>query len=86
MSYSGRHMHSFPFLNGRSCDGTIELTSNALIFTSDVHPVTLTRAAISGVDGNTVIETGGKKWKFEIYGMSNGEVHNLLTKWWNGGH
>ena len=86
VSYSARHMHSFPFLNGRSCDGTLELTANSLIFTSDVHPVTLTRAAISGIDGNTVIETGGKKWKFEIYGMSNTEVHNLLIKWWNGGH
>jgi hypothetical protein len=86
VSYSGRHMHSFPFLNGRSCDGNLELTPTELIFTGEAHSVTLTRAAISGVDGNTVIETGGKKWRFEIYGMSNTEVHNILIKWWNGGH
>ena len=86
VSYSGRHMHSFPFLNGRSCDGNLELTATQLIFTGEVHSVTLTRAAISGIDGNTVIETGGKKWRFEIYGMSNAEVHDLLIKWFNGGH
>lgn len=86
VTYSARHMHSFPFINGRSCDGNLELTPSALIFTSDVHPVTLTRAAVSGIDGNTVIGAGGKKWRFEIYGMSNTEVHNLLIKWWNSGH
>ncbi|MGC2639131.1 MAG: serine/threonine-protein kinase [Acidobacteriaceae bacterium] len=83
--YSARHMHSFPFLSGRSCDGDLQVTPTQLIFSSDVHPVTLTRQAVTAIDGNTVVMSGGKKWRFEIDGMTNGQVHDLLVKWFNGG-
>lgn len=83
--YSARHMHSFPFLSGRSCDGDLQVTPTQLIFSSDVHPVTLTRQAVTAIDGNTVVVTGGKKWRFEIDGMSNRQVHDLLARWFEGG-
>jgi serine/threonine protein kinase len=83
--YSARHMHSFPYLSGRSCDGDLQVTPTQLIFSSDVHPVTLTRRAVTAVDGTTVVMSGGKKWRFEIDGMTNGQVHDLLDKWFEGG-
>ncbi|HEY6448783.1 MAG TPA: protein kinase [Acidobacteriaceae bacterium] len=83
--YSARHMHSFPFLTGRSCDGDLQVTPTQLIFSSDVHPVTLTRRAVTAIDGTTVVISGGKKWRFEIDGMTNGQVHDLLVKWFEGG-
>jgi serine/threonine protein kinase len=85
VSYSARHMHAFPFLGGRSCDGTLQLTSTSLIYTSSVHPVTLTRDKVASIEGNGVVETGGKKWRFEITGMTNAQVHDLLAKWYQAG-
>lgn len=85
VSYPAHHEHAFPFLDGRSCEGTLQLTATSLIFKSKVHPVTLTRADIASVSGNAVIETGGKRWRFQIDGMTNAQVHDILAKWFLSG-
>jgi serine/threonine protein kinase len=85
VSYPAHHIHSFPYLSGRSCDGTLQLTDSLLTFTSDVHPFTFTRAQVSGVEGNAVVDSAGKKFRFQIDGMSNDQVHALLEKWYAAG-
>ena len=85
VSYPAHHIHSFPYLSGRSCDGTLQLTDTLLTFTSDVHPFTFTRAQVSGIEGNAVVDSAGKKFRFQIDGMSNRQVHALLEKWYTAG-
>jgi serine/threonine protein kinase len=85
VSYPAHHIHSFPYLSGRSCDGTLQLTDTLLTFTSNVHPITFTRAQVSGVEGNAVIDSAGKKFRFQIDGMNNEQVHALLEKWYSAG-
>jgi serine/threonine protein kinase len=85
VSFPAHHLHSFPYLSGRSCDGTLQLTDSLLTFTSDVHPITFTRAQVSGIEGNAVVDSAGKKVRFQIDGMNNGQVHALLEKWYNAG-
>jgi hypothetical protein len=85
VSYPAHHIHSFPYLSGRSCDGTLQLTDALLTFTSNVHPFTFTRAQISGIEGNAVVDSAGKKFRFQIDGMSNEQVHALLEKWYIAG-
>ncbi len=81
VSYPAHHEHAFPFLDGRSCEGTLQLTATSLIFTSKVHPVTLARSDVASISGNGVVESSGKKWRFQIDGMTNAQVHALLSKW-----
>jgi serine/threonine protein kinase len=81
ISYQARHEHAFPFLDGRSCSGTLELSANQLTFDSKTHPISLTRDDVTAIDGNGVIDTAGKRYRFQIEGMSNKQVHQLLTKW-----
>jgi serine/threonine protein kinase len=85
VSYPAHHIHSFPYLSGRSCDGTLQLTDALLTFTSNVHPFTFTRAQISGIEGNAVVDSAGKKFRFQIDGMNNEQVHALLEKWYGAG-
>ena len=85
MSYPAHHVHAFPYLSGRSCDGTLQLTDSLLTFTSDVHPVTLTRAQVTGIEGNAVVDSAGKKFKFQVDGMNSEQVHALLQKWYSAG-
>jgi hypothetical protein len=85
VSFPAHHVHSFPYLSGRSCDGTLQLTDSLLTFTSNVHPITFTRAQVSGIEGNAVVDSAGKKVRFQIDGMNNEQVHALLEKWFNAG-
>ena len=85
VSYPAHHVHAFPYLSGRSCDGTLQLTDTLLTFTSDVHPITLTRAQVTGIEGNAVVDSAGKKFRFQIDGMSSEQVHALLQKWYSAG-
>lgn len=78
-------MHAFPYISGKSCDGTLQLTDSLLIFSSDVHPLTLTRAQVFEIEGNAVVDSGGKKFRFQIDDMSNGQVHEVLEKWFAAG-
>jgi serine/threonine protein kinase len=85
VSYPAHHMHAFPYISGKSCDGTLQLTDSLLIFSSDVHPLTLTRAQVFEIEGNAVVDSGGKKFRFQIDDMSNGQVHEVLEKWFAAG-
>lgn len=85
VSYPAHHVHAFPYLSGRSCDGTLQLTEGLLTFTSSVHPITFTRAQVSGIEGNGVVDSAGKKFRFQIDHMSNDQVHALLEKWYTAG-
>jgi predicted Ser/Thr protein kinase len=85
VSYPAHHMHAFPYISGKSCDGTLQLTDTLLIFSSDVHPLTLTRAQVFEIEGNAVVDSGGKKFRFQIDDMNNGQVHEVLEKWFAAG-
>jgi hypothetical protein len=85
VSYPAHHEHGFPFIGGRSCDGTLELTQNLLTFTSKTHPLSLTREQVVSIDGNGVVDSGGRHFHFQIEGMSNKQVHALLAKWMTAG-
>jgi hypothetical protein len=76
-TYSARHMRLF----GRSSSGKLQLTPAYLSFTSPDDSVTLTRAQIRAIDGDSVVETSGRKWRFEINGMSAEQVHQILARW-----
>lgn len=80
-SYAARHVRFF----GRSSSGTLRLSAAAFSYTSGGDSVSLTRAQVRGIDGDTLVETSGKRWRFEITGMSNDQVHNLLARWLAGG-
>jgi hypothetical protein len=85
VSYSARHVHAFPYVGGRFCKGTLQLTAENLVYTSDTHDLTLTRAQVSAIDGNGVVDSDGKKWHFEIPSMTNAQVHDLLARWFAAG-
>lgn len=85
VSYAAHHEHAFPYLDGRSCSGTLELSANHLTYISKVHPISLTRDDVTSVEGNGVIDTAGKRYRFQIEGMSNKQVHDLLAKWLSAG-
>ena len=80
-SYAARHVRFF----GRSSSGTLRLSAAAFSYTAGGDSVSLTRAQVRGIDGDTLVETSGKRWRFEITGMSNDHVHNLLARWLAGG-
>lgn len=66
---------------GLSSSGKLQLSPTALTFTAGNDSVSLPRAEIRAIDGNTVVGTSGKRWKFEITGMSNDQVHTVLARW-----
>lgn len=69
-------------LFGMSSKGTLKLTATELSYTSNAHSVSVSRNQIRAIDGNAVVETDGKKWRFEIDGMSNEQVHDILARWY----
>ncbi|MGC2618668.1 MAG: hypothetical protein WA414_06460, partial [Acidobacteriaceae bacterium] len=75
----------FPYISGKSCDGTLQLTESLITFSSDVHPFTFTRAQVSAIEGDAIVDTAGKKFRFQIDDMSNQQVHEILEKWYNAG-
>ena len=81
VSYPARHMRFF----GRSSSGTLRLTPAAFTYTAEGDSVSLRRTEIRTIDGNTVVGTNGKRWRFEITGMSSDQVHNLLARWASSG-
>ena len=83
VSFPARHEHAFPYLDGRSCSGTLELSATHLIFNSDTHPISLTRDDVTAVEGNGIVDTAGKRYRFQIDGMSNRQLHDLLAKWFS---
>lgn len=85
VSYPARHEHAFPYLDGRSCSGTLELNATHLIFNSDTHPISLTRDDVTAVEGNGIVDTAGKRYRFQIEGKNNRQVHDLLAKWFSAG-
>ena len=85
VSYPAHHEHGFPFIGGRSCDGTLELTQNLLTFTSKTHPLSLTREQVVSIDGNGVVDSGGRHFHFQVEGMTNKQVHALLAQWLTAG-
>jgi hypothetical protein len=49
-----------------------------------VHSFSLTRDQISGINGDVIVETGGRRrWRLEIPGRNPGQVHNQLERWFN---
>jgi hypothetical protein len=49
-----------------------------------VHSFSLTRDQISAVNGDVIVEAGGRRrWRFEIPGKNPGQVHNLLERWFS---
>jgi len=77
VSYAARHTRFF----GRSSSGTLRLSPTAFTYAAGGDSVSLTRAQIRAIDGNTVVAMDGKRWRFEITGMSNEQVHTLLARW-----
>ncbi len=75
---TARHMHHF----GDFCVGTLQFTPEILNFTSDVHSFHLTRDQISSIDGNAVVESSGRKWRFQVPGHTIHFVHNMLQRWY----
>ena len=81
VSYPARHMRLF----GRSSSGTLRLTPASFTYTAQGDSVSLPRTQIRAIDGNTVVSASGKRWRFEITGMSSDQVHNLLAHWVSSG-
>jgi len=76
-SFSAHHLHRF----GGSCAGTLQLTPEAISYKSDVHSFSLTRDQISGIEGDAIVESAGRRWRLEIPGRNGFQVHNLLARW-----
>lgn len=72
-------MHHF----GEFCQGTLQFRPEMITFTSPVHSFSLTRDQISAINGDVIVETGGRRWRFEIPGKNGGQVHFLLNRWFN---
>ncbi|MGD0369415.1 MAG: protein kinase [Acidobacteriaceae bacterium] len=79
-SLTAHHLHLF----GGFCEGTLQFTPETLNFTSNVHSFSLTRDQISGINGDVIVETGGRRrWRLEIPGRNPGQIHNQLERWFN---
>lgn len=76
-TYPAHHMQ----LNGQVCDGSLQLMPGRLVYACGVQSITLARADVRSIDGNTVVETGGKRWPVQLDGMNNVQVHDLLARW-----
>lgn len=78
-TYPAHHMQ----LNGQVCDGSLQLVPGRLVYACGVQSVTLARADVRQIDGNAVVETGGKRWPVQLDGMNNTQVHQLLVRWFS---
>jgi len=76
-TYPAHHMQ----LNGKVCDGSLQLAPGRLVYSCGVQSVTLSRAEVRQIDGNTVVEAGGKRWPVQLDGMNSARVHDLLVRW-----
>lgn len=81
ISYPAHHEHAFPYLDGHSCEGTLQLSENLLTFTSKVHPVSFTRDQVRSIDGTSVVDSGGRHYRFQVDDLENWQLHALLKKW-----
>lgn len=80
-SFAGTYPAHRMQINGQVCDGSLQLTPTRLVYACGVQSITLARSEVRSIDGNTVVETGGKRWPVQLDSMSNGQVHNLLARW-----
>ncbi len=78
-SLTAHHLHFF----GGFCVGTLQFKPDTISFTSSVHSFSLTRDQISAIQGDAIVETAGRRWRFEIPGKKGPQVHNILTRWFN---
>lgn len=78
-SFEAHHMHRFM----GSCTGTLQFKPEFLTYTSPVHSFTLNRDQISRIEGDAIVETGGRRWRLEIPGRTGPQVHGLLNRWFN---
>lgn len=76
---AAHHMHRF----GGFCEGTLLLRPEFISYTSPVHSFNLTRDQISAIEGDAIVEPGGRRWRFEIPGRNGPQVHALLNRWFN---
>jgi hypothetical protein len=76
-TYPAHHME----LNGKVCDGSLQLAPGRLVYSCGVQSVTLSRAEVRQIDGDTVVEAGGKRWPVQLDGMNSARVHDLLVRW-----
>jgi Protein kinase domain len=81
VSYAARHMRFF----GRSSNGTLRLSAASFTYSAGSDSLSLKRTQVRSIDGNTVVGTDGKRWRFEISGMSNDQVHAVLARWFSTG-
>ncbi len=78
-TYPAHHMH----LNGQVCDGSLQLTPGRMVYSCGVQSVTLSRTEVREIDGNGVVEAGGKRWPVQLDGMNSAQVHDLLLRWFS---
>jgi hypothetical protein len=76
-SFEAHHLHRF----GGFCAGTLQFKPEILSFNSSVHSFTLTRDQIGSIEGDVVVESGGRRWRFEIPGRNGPQVHAMLARW-----
>lgn len=81
VSYAAKHLRLF----GRTTSGKLQLNPAYLTYTAGNDSVTLTRAQIRSIDGNSVVETSGRRWRFLIPGKNDAQVHQLLARWLSAG-
>ncbi len=77
-SFTAHHLHHF----GGFCSGTLQLTPETISYTSDAHSFSLTRDQISAIQGDAIVESSGRRWRFEIPGRNGAQVHMLLARWY----
>ena len=78
-SLMAHHLHPF----GGFCEGTLQFTPETLVYTSSIHSFSLTRDQIASINGDVVVENSGRRWRFEIPGANQHQVHNVLNRWFN---
>ncbi len=78
-SLQAHHLHRF----GGFCAGTLQLMPENINFSSPVHSFALTRDQIDRVEGDAIVETAGRRWRFEIPGRTGPQTHGLLNRWFN---
>ena len=78
-SLQAHHLHRF----GGFCVGTLQFMPENINFSSPVHSFALTRDQIDRVEGDAIVETAGRRWRFEIPGRTGPQTHGLLNRWFN---
>jgi serine/threonine protein kinase len=76
-SLVAHHLHRF----GGFCTGTLQMSPETISYRSDTHSFNLTRDQISLIEGDTIVESTGRRWRFEIPGRNAFQVHSLLARW-----